>query len=295
MPVICQLYSNISQILLLYQVWGYNNKFDFTKSLGVYYWSVKMPRCGCVEHGLEYIMFYVEKHIAHSEACPGSPAGLRRATRGARISETHLLIMVELKLLFELCQCLFDRWPRWEWSIDIHWFPIHCYIATTDQCLYWFCGGWSLRELHVALYQGDWVMDSAAYGLVHWLDLTHWGRATHICVGKLTTIGSDNGLSPGRRQAIIWTNDGILLIWPIGTNFSEMLIGIHIFSFKKMRLKMSSGYRRPFCPGLNVLTHCGWVMIDHWQLHMLFYQWVITLRHQNVPNSDHILLPESFS
>ena len=32
---------------------------------------------------------------------------------------------------------------------------------------------------------------------------THLGRATHICVGNLTTIGSDNGLPPGRRQAII--------------------------------------------------------------------------------------------
>ena len=31
------------------------------KSLGVYYWSVKMPWCGCVEHGLEYIMFYVKQ------------------------------------------------------------------------------------------------------------------------------------------------------------------------------------------------------------------------------------------
>ena len=41
---------------------------------------------------------------------------------------------------------------------------------------------------------------------------THWGRVTHICVGKLTNIGSDNGLSPGRHQAIIWTNAGILLI-----------------------------------------------------------------------------------
>ena len=38
------------------------------------------------------------------------------------------------------------------------------------------------------------------------------GRVTHICVGKLTTIGSENGLSPGRRQAIIWTNAGKLLI-----------------------------------------------------------------------------------
>ena len=70
--------------------------------------------------------------------------------------------------------------------------------------------------------------------------LTHWGRVKHICVGKLTTIGSDNGLSPGRRQAIIWTNAGILLIWPLGTNFNEMLIEIHTFSFKKMHLNMSS-------------------------------------------------------
>ena len=45
--------------------------------------------------------------------------------------------------------------------------------------------------------------------------LTHWGRETHICVGKLTNIGSDNGLSPARRQAIIWTNAGILLIGPL--------------------------------------------------------------------------------
>ena len=52
--------------------------------------------------------------------------------------------------------------------------------------------------------------------------LTHWGRVTLICVGNLTVIGSDNGLSPGRRQAIIWTNDGILLIKPLGTNFSEI-------------------------------------------------------------------------
>ena len=45
---------------------------------------------------------------------------------------------------------------------------------------------------------------------------------------KLTIIGSDNGLSPGRRQAIIWTNAGtcILLIGPLGTNFSEILIEI---------------------------------------------------------------------
>ena len=83
--------------------------------------------------------------------------------------------------------------------------------------------------------------------------LTHWGRATHICVGKLTIIGSDNGLSPGRRQSIIWTSAGILLLGPLGTYFSEFFIGIQTFSFKKIHLKMSSGKRRPFCLGLNVI------------------------------------------
>ena len=74
-----------------------------------------------------------------------------------------------------------------------------------------------------------------------------------ICVSDLTSIGSDKGLSPGRRQAIIRTNAGILLIRPLGTNFSEILIEILIFSFKKMRLKVSSAKRRPFCLGLNEL------------------------------------------
>ena len=92
-------------------------------------------------------------------------------------------------------------------------------------------------------------------------DLTHWGRVTHICVGKLTIIDSENGLSPGRRQAIIWTNAGILVIGPLGTNFNEILIEIHTFSFKKMHLKMSSGKRLPFCLGLNVLIVC-WIHKD---------------------------------
>ena len=83
---------------------------------------------------------------------------------------------------------------------------------------------------------------------VHQFLLTHWGRVTHICVGKLTIIGSNNGLSPNRRQAIIWTNAGILLMGPLGTNFNENLIEIHTFSFKKMHLKMSSAKRRLLRP-----------------------------------------------
>ena len=80
-----------------------------------------------------------------------------------------------------------------------------------------------------------------------------WGRVTHICVGNLTIIGSDNGLSPGRRQAIISTSAGILLIRSIVTNFSEILSDIHTFSSKKTNLKISTGKLRPFCLGLNVL------------------------------------------
>ena len=88
--------------------------------------------------------------------------------------------------------------------------------------------------------------------------LTHWDRVTYKCVSKQTTTSSDNGLSPDRRQAIIWTNVGILLIVPLGTNFSEILIEIYTFSFNKMHLKMSSGQCLPFCLGLNVLKMYRW-------------------------------------
>ena len=63
--------------------------------------------------------------------------------------------------------------------------------------------------------------------------LTHWGWVMHICANKLTIIGSDNGLSPGGWQAIIWTNAGILSIRTSGTNFSEISSEIHIFSFNE--------------------------------------------------------------
>ena len=84
--------------------------------------------------------------------------------------------------------------------------------------------------------------------------LTHRDRVTHICVSKLTIIGSDNGLSPGRCQAIISNQCWNIVNWVLRTNFSEILIEVQRFSFKKMRLKMSSENWRPFCIGLNVLT-----------------------------------------
>ena len=76
---------------------------------------------------------------------------------------------------------------------------------------------------------------------------------THIYVSKPAIIGSDNGLSPDRGQAIVWTSAGILLIEPLETICNRILIETQTFSFKKMHSEMSSGKCRPFCLGLNVL------------------------------------------
>ena len=85
----------------------------------------------------------------------------------------------------------------------------------------------------------------------------------HICVSKLTTTCVDDGLSPCRRRVIIWAYARILLIGPLRTNFSEM----YIFSFKKMKLEMSSAKSWPFCLDLNVLRE-GW----RW-LHGYVWDW----------------------
>ena len=120
---------------------------------------------------------------------------------------------------------------------------------------------WYSLLLHICVTQHQWVNTGTAFSwmkmircVIFYSNLTHWGWVTHICVSKLTITGSNNGLSPDRHQAIIWTNAGLLLIGPLGTNFSEILIEILTFSFKKMRLKVSSAKQRPFCLGLNVLT-----------------------------------------
>ena len=133
---------------------------------------------------------------------------------------------------------------------------IFAFYFTTDGTGSWNYYSWKSRTCLSCtvntMIAGDLVMQGAKASAN--IVLTHWGRATHICVGNLTIIGSDNGLSPGRRQGIIWTNDGIVLIQPLGTNFNEISIAIHAFSFKKMHFKMSSAKWRPFCLGLNVLT-----------------------------------------
>ena len=108
-------------------------------------------------------------------------------------------------------------------------------------------------------------MTHKAYGIVLTkVALTHWGRVTHICISKLSIIGSDNGLSPGRCKAITWTNAGILLIGSLGTKLNEILIEINKFSFKKIHFKQSFGKWQPFCLRLDVLiTHATYKTTPH--------------------------------
>ena len=107
----------------------------------------------------------------------------------------------------------------------------------------------------VLIQEGDWDITTHHRNITDLVfTLTHWGRVAHSCVIELTIIGSNNCLSPGRHQAIIWTNAGILLIGTLGTKFGEILSEINTFSCMEMRLKMSSAKWRPYCLGLNVLT-----------------------------------------
>ena len=92
----------------------------------------------------------------------------------------------------------------------------------------------SIRKMFLQKYNGKITSTSLGDN-----DLTLWGRMMHVCVSKLSIIVSDKGLSPGRHQAIIWTNAGISLIGILRTNVSKILSKIHTFSFQEMHLKVS--------------------------------------------------------
>ena len=118
----------------------------------------------------------------------------------------------------------------------------------------------------VMIYSSAWQHQKDNRSKTVW-DLNYWSGMTHICVSKLTIIGSDNGWSPGGHQVIIWINAETLFIWPVETQFNEISIKYN----KKMRLKTRSTKCRPCCFGLNVLTHflpraayalVNWISID---------------------------------
>ena len=135
-----------------------------------------------------------------------------------------------------------------------HWFRFyvnHCWIIdnwTHRKKLQWNLTTWKqLKEIHAVsqkiaekIFSAKMVailFGALCVKLIHcWPGLTG-GWVTYICIGKLTIIGSDNGLPPGRRQAIIWTSAGILLTGPLRTNFNEILIRVQTFSLKNKVLR----------------------------------------------------------
>ena len=78
-----------------------------------------------------------------------------------------------------------------------------------------------------------WTRSLSPYGVTRPQWVNSLGPSDAYCVGKLNSIGSDHGLLPVQHQAIIWTNAGIFLIGSLGTNFSEILIKIKHFHWKK--------------------------------------------------------------
>ena len=102
------------------------------------------------------------------------------------------------------------------------------------------------------------------------LTLNHWGRVMHLCISKQTIIGSDNGLSPGRRQAINWTNAGLLSFGPLETNFSEILIKNQGFSFTKNAFENAVYEMAAILSKGRWANHIG---REHSAGSILLYQW----------------------
>ena len=81
--------------------------------------------------------------------------------------------------------------------------------------------------------------------------MTHWGRVTHICVSKLTIIGSDNGLSPGRRQAITCSNAVYIFNWTL-RNELQWNLNRNVYIFIQENVFETVVCEMTLCVGLNV-------------------------------------------
>ena len=107
------------------------------------------------------------------------------------------------------------------------------------------------RNFHAIIYDDDTNLTSpmCSFSLDKSVKISNIDEISKNVNNELSEIQEwlvVNGLSPGRRQAIIWTIAGTLLIGPLGASFSEILIRIQTFSFKKIHLKMSFAKWRPF-------------------------------------------------
>ena len=122
-----------------------------------------------------------------------------------------------------------------ETPIDIQWkvYVIHrcahqliSVISTNWRAF--VCYKQMVLPIHVMCIRNAWTCNEIFKTGPTFQELTHWSWVMHIYVNKLTNIGWDIDLSPDWHRAIIWTNEGVLLI-----RNSVIVSKIRTFSFKK--------------------------------------------------------------
>ena len=100
--------------------------------------------------------------------------------------------------------------------------------------------------------------------------LTHWGRVTHICVGKLTIIGSDYGLSPETALSHYLNQCWNIVNWILGNklhrNFNRNSnISIHENALEDVVCELASILSQPQCvkDPKDAVRQCVHVVMIH--------------------------------
>ena len=159
----------------------------------------------------------------------------------------NVISMLRIKLFSTLC------------DIALRWMPQNIF---DDKSILVRAIGW-YRQARIHYLHQCWPGYMSPYSVTRPLSSP---KDRIYASANWVSIGSGNGLSPVRCQAITWTNADLLSIGLLGTTFSEIRIGILSFSFKKMQLKYRLPKWRPFCPD-------GDGLIGHLHAHVPMWLW----------------------
>ena len=225
----------LDQSTLIYPEWG-PAVFSLEMEMLIMY-TINV----CFEnYTFEIFSIFQEQRVQSWPHCNWCFMLFNTRSRSAKVKTSRNSIRQKLQYMYLLGYMNVLKSFQWTCNGLVKWF-INDFLSLTilpncpGICLFILIIEWGNRACCI------WKQEENRYlgvGVAICCVWTHWGWVAHVFVGKITIIGSDNGLSPGRRQAIIWTNAGILLIWTLRNkpqwNFNQT------FSIKKMHLKMSS-------------------------------------------------------